>query len=79
MNDLNKPSFFRKGGLAVIGSDQRLTAGKNPDGSFYIDIAGRNSARAHMTPQQTFALAKGLLKTLGYELEIGNGPTGEMR
>jgi hypothetical protein len=74
MNDLNKPSFFRKGGLAVLGSDQRLTAGKNPDGSYYIDIAGRNNARAHMTPQQTFDLANGLLRALGYQLEIGNGP-----
>lgn len=74
MNELNKPSFFRKGGLAVLGSDQRLTAGKNPDGSYYIDIAGRNSARAHMTPQQTFDLANGLLRSLGYALEIGSGP-----
>lgn len=75
MNDLNKPSFFRKGGLAVLGSDQRLTAGKNPDGSYYIDINGRDKARAHMTPQQTFDLANGLLRSLGYRLEIGNGPT----
>lgn len=73
MNDLNRSSFFRVGGLAVL-ADQRLTAGKNPDGSYYIDIAGRNSARAHMTPQQTFELASGLLRTLGYQLEIGNGP-----
>jgi hypothetical protein len=79
VNDLNKPSFFRKGGLAVLGADQRLTAGKNPDGSYYIDIAGRHSARANMTPQQTFALANGLLRALGYQLEIGNGPTGEMQ
>jgi hypothetical protein len=71
--DLNKPSFFRKGGLAVI-ADQRLTAGKNPDGSHYIDIAGRNSARANMTPQQTFDLAIGLLRSLGYQMEIGTGP-----
>lgn len=75
MNELNKPSFFRKGGLAVLGSDQKLTAGKNPDGSYYIDIAGRHNAQAHMTPQQTFELAKGLLAALGYRLEIGNGPT----
>lgn len=74
MNDLNKPSFFRKGGLAIL-SDQRLTAGKNPDGSYYIDITGRHNARANMTPQQTFELANGLLKSLGYRLEIGNGPT----
>lgn len=74
MNDLNKPSFFRKGGLAVLGSDQRLTAGKNPDGSYYIDIAGKSTVRAHMTPQQTFDLANGLLKSLGYRIEIGNGP-----
>lgn len=74
MNALNKPSFFRKGGLAVIGSDVKLTAGKNPDGSFYIDIAGRHNARAHMTPQQTFDLANGLLRALGYAMEIGTGP-----
>ena len=74
MNDLNKPSFFRKGGLPILGGDQRLTAGKNPDGSYYVDIAGRHNARAHMTPQQTFELANGLLKALGYRLEIGNGP-----
>lgn len=74
MNALNKPSFFRKGGLAVLGSDQKLTAGKNPDGSYYIDIAGRHNVRAHMTPQQTFDLANGLLRALGYQLEIGNGP-----
>jgi hypothetical protein len=74
MNELNKPSFFRKGGLDVLGGDVKLTAGKNPDGSYYVDIAGRHSARAHMTPQQTFDLANGLLRSLGYRLEIGNGP-----
>lgn len=74
MNELNKPSFFRKGGLAVLGADQKLTAGKNPDGSYYIDINGRVHTRANMTPQQTFDLANGLLKSLGYRLEIGTGP-----
>jgi hypothetical protein len=74
MNTLNKPSFFRKGGLAVLGSDQRLTCGKNPNGSYYIDIAGPQSARAHMTPQQAFELANGLLAALGYRMELGGGP-----
>jgi hypothetical protein len=73
MNSLNKPSMFRKGGLAVIGG-QKTTAGRNDDGSYFIEIAGRETARAHLTPQQTFDLANGLLKALGYRLELGNGP-----
>jgi hypothetical protein len=75
MADLNKPSFFRDGGMPIIGG-QRTTAGRNHDGSFFIEIAGKETARAHLTPQQTFDMASGLLKALGYQLEIGNGPQG---
>lgn len=74
MVDLNKPSFFRAGGLPMLGADQRLTAGKAQDGSLYIDISGRHNARAYMTPQQWFELATGMLETLGYRLDLGRGP-----
>lgn len=67
-----QPILFR--GLAIPGADQRVTAGKRMDGSYFIDIAGRSSARAYMTPQQTFELAKGLFRSLGYHLELGDGP-----
>lgn len=69
---LNDPSFFRKGGLLtpLAEREQRTTVGRNPDGSFYIDIAGKHSARAILTPQQTFDLAKGLLRTLGFNIEF---------
>jgi hypothetical protein len=75
MNDLNKPSFFRKGGLITLDGDQRTTVGKNDNGSFYIDINGKVHARANLSPQQTFDIANGLLKALGYRLELGSGPT----
>jgi hypothetical protein len=72
-HDLNAPSFFRKGGLAVL-NEQHLTIGKNPDGSFYIDISGKNNARAIVTPLQAFNMAKGIMRVLGYHLEVGPGP-----
>ena len=76
--DLNKPSFFRKGDLTPCSAAtrKRPPAG-NPDGSFYIDIAGyRTTALALTMTQrsQTFELAKGLMAALGYQLEVGNGP-----
>lgn len=71
-NRLNDPSFFRKGGLLtpLAEREQRTTAGRNADGTFYIDISGRHSARAILTPGQTFELAKGLLMALGINLEF---------
>lgn len=73
MTDLNKPSFFRAGGLPMLGADQRLTAGKAQDGSLYIDISGKHNARAYMRPQQWFELAVGMLETIGYRMEL-KGP-----
>lgn len=71
MTDLNTPSFFRKNGLLtpLAHREQRTEAGKNPDGSFYIDI-GPGQARSILTPVQTFELAKGLLRALGITVEF---------
>ena len=60
-----KPSFFRVGGLQLV-DQQHLTAGKNQDGSFYLDIKGGTHARAILTPEQTFNLCRGLLRVMGY-------------
>lgn len=73
MADLNKPSFFRAGGLPMLGADQRVTAGLQ-DGHPYIHITGRHEAKAYFTPKQFFDLAVGMLDAIGYRLELGNGP-----
>lgn len=71
--DLNAPSFFRAGGIPVLGADQRVTAGTQ-DGTPYIHITGRHEAKAFFTPKQYFDLAVGMLETLGYRLDLGKGP-----
>lgn len=73
MGDLNKPSFFRAGGIPMIGADQRVTAGLQ-EGRPYIHITGRHEAKAYFTPQQFFDLAVGMLETVGYKLDLGKGP-----
>jgi hypothetical protein len=66
--------LFSDNAIIRPGSDRRLTVGRRVDGSFFVDIAGKNNAIAHITPQQAFEIARGLMKALGYELELGNGP-----
>lgn len=60
---LNGDSFFRKDGL-LTGPDQHTTVGRNDDGTWYIEIKGRNNARACMNPDQILNMALGILNTL---------------
>lgn len=60
---LDSESFFRKDGL-VTGADQRTTVGRNDDGTWYVEIKGRESARANMNPDQILNMALGILNTL---------------
>ncbi len=71
---MNHPFLFNGNGIIKPGSDQRVTVGSRADGSFFIDIAGKNNAIVHMTPEDAFKIAKGLMKALGYEFELGDGP-----
>lgn len=63
------PSFFKVGGLLLPEQEQRVTVGKNQNGSFYIAIQGRYPGHIDLTPRLTFDLAAGLLKALGYTIE----------
>lgn len=69
-----KHSPFLFNGSDVSVPDQRVTVGRRVDGRFFIDIAGRHSACAYLTPQGAFDVAKGIFRALGYELELGDGP-----
>ncbi len=69
-NKLNDPSFFKKGGLLTLAG-QHTTAGKNPDGSFFIQIEGNGpTARAHLTPKQAVDLACGFLRHAGFNVDL---------
>ena len=62
-SNLNVESFFRKDGL-LTGPDQHTTVGRNQDGTWYIEIKGKNYARAIMTPEQMLNLCLGTLATM---------------
>jgi hypothetical protein len=74
--DLNSPSFFRRGGLLMpLGPGQvHIQVGKNQDGSWYIDLNGQPVEPGHMrsclSPRQMFDLCTGTLGHMGYGLEL---------
>lgn len=67
------PSFFRVGGLELLDR-QRLTIGKNEDGSIWIDIKGPTHARVALTPEQALSACNGVLRALGYKFEPVESP-----
>ncbi len=76
IQDLNDPSFFRRGGLLLPldGDRVHLESGKNGDGTWYIQITGRPNVngvqRSHMTPRQWFDLCTQGLRGMGYEVDL---------
>ena len=74
---LSEPSFFRKGGLIVPGGpgEVHCVAGKNLDGSYYMKVG---DVQCILAPKQIFDLCVGLLKSLGYEVNLPRpaGPEG---
>lgn len=69
---MKSPFLFDTSDISI--PDQRVTVGKRVDGRYFIDIQGRHSACAYLTPQGAFDIAKGIFKALGYHLELGDGP-----
>jgi hypothetical protein len=65
--NLNAPSMFRKGGLAVL-TPNHLTVGKEDDGSWYVMITGKESAKALLTPRQAYDMARGVLNAMGFQV-----------
>jgi hypothetical protein len=60
---LDSESFFRKDGLPTA-PDQRTTVGRNDNGTWFIEIKGRETARANMTPEQFLNMLLGSLHAL---------------
>lgn len=60
---LDSESFFRKDGLHT-GPDQKTTVGRNDDGTWFIEIKGRTTARANMTPEQFLNMLLGSMHAL---------------
>lgn len=68
-NDLNVPSFFRKGGLPIAEGAGAIyvEVGRNPlDGTWYVELRKNDGLRLRsiMRPEQAFAMFKGGLMAM---------------
>ena len=54
----------------ILHGQRRMTGGKMIDGRIWLELDGKK--RIELTPHSAFELAKGILRNLGYELEIEN-------